>query len=56
VSFAAITHCVASQRVFVVVDYFGIDSFRKLSYTLSCIFVMYCLIEHSIRLHGMVLS
>jgi hypothetical protein len=38
VSFAAITLCVASQRVFVVVVYFVIDSVRKLldtpSYTL----------------------
>jgi hypothetical protein len=30
VSFAAITLCVASQRVFVVVVYFVIDSVRKL--------------------------
>jgi hypothetical protein len=29
VSFAAITLCVASQRVFVVVVYFVIDSVRK---------------------------
>jgi hypothetical protein len=31
VSFAAITLCVPSQRVFVVVVYFVIDSVRKLS-------------------------
>jgi hypothetical protein len=30
VSFAAITLCVASQRVFVIVVYFVIDSVRKL--------------------------
>jgi uncharacterized protein HemY len=30
VSFAAITLCVASQRVFIVVVYFVIDSVRKL--------------------------
>jgi hypothetical protein len=31
VNFAAITHCVASQRVFIVVSvYFVIDSVRKL--------------------------
>jgi hypothetical protein len=30
VSFAAIALCVASQRVFIVVDYFVIDSVRKL--------------------------
>jgi hypothetical protein len=30
VSFAAITLCVASQRVFAVVVYFVIDSVRKL--------------------------
>jgi hypothetical protein len=30
VSFAAITFCVASQRVFIVVIYFVIDSVRKL--------------------------
>jgi hypothetical protein len=30
VSFAAITLCVASQRVFIVVVYFVIDSIRKL--------------------------
>jgi hypothetical protein len=30
VSFAAITLCVASQRVFIVVAYFVIDSVRKL--------------------------
>jgi hypothetical protein len=31
VSFAVITLCVASQRVFVVLVYFVIDSVRKLS-------------------------
>jgi uncharacterized membrane protein len=35
VSFADITLCVASQRVFIVV-YFVIDSVRKLLDTLSC--------------------
>jgi hypothetical protein len=35
VSFAAITLCVASQRVFVVVVYFVIDSVRKLLNTPS---------------------
>jgi hypothetical protein len=30
VSFAAITLCVASQRVFIAVGYFVIDSVRKL--------------------------
>jgi hypothetical protein len=35
VSFAAITPCVASQQVFVVVVYFVIDSVRKLLDTLS---------------------
>jgi hypothetical protein len=35
VSFVAITHCVASQRVFIVVSvYFVIDSVRKLLDTL----------------------
>jgi uncharacterized protein HemY len=40
VSFAAITLCVASQRVFivVVVVYFVIDSFRKLLDTPSHIY------------------
>jgi hypothetical protein len=37
VSFAAITLCVASQRVFVVVVYFVIDSVRKLFDTSSYI-------------------
>jgi hypothetical protein len=37
VSFAAITLCVASQRVFVVVVYFVIDSVRKLVDTPSCL-------------------
>jgi hypothetical protein len=35
VSFAAITLCVASQRVFIVVVYFVIDSVRKLLNTSS---------------------
>jgi len=34
-SFAHITLCVASQRVFVVIDDFGIDSVRTLLYTPS---------------------
>jgi hypothetical protein len=41
VSFAAITHCVASQRAFIVVVYFVIDSVRKLldipSYNVLCL-------------------
>jgi hypothetical protein len=40
VSFASITLCVASQRVFVVaVVYFVIDSVRKLLDTPSCVCV-----------------
>jgi hypothetical protein len=35
VSFAAITLCVVSQRVFIFVVYFVIDSVRKLLVTLS---------------------
>jgi hypothetical protein len=35
VSFAAITLCVASQRVFIFVVYFVIDSVRKLLDTAS---------------------
>jgi hypothetical protein len=35
VSFAAITLCVASQRVFIVVVYFVIESVRKLLDTSS---------------------
>jgi len=35
VSFATITLCVASQRVFIVVVYFVIDSVRKLLDTAS---------------------
>jgi hypothetical protein len=35
VSFAAITLCVASQRVFVFVVYFVIDSVRKVLDTLA---------------------
>jgi hypothetical protein len=37
VSFDAITLCVASQRVFIVVVYFVIDSVRKLQDTPSCV-------------------
>jgi hypothetical protein len=37
VSFAAITLCVASQRVFIVVVYFVIESVRKLLDTPSYI-------------------
>jgi hypothetical protein len=37
VSFAAITLCVASQRVFIIVVYFVIDSVRELLDTL-----LYC--------------
>jgi hypothetical protein len=37
VSFAAITLCVASQRVFIIVVYFVIDSVRKLLDTSSYI-------------------
>jgi hypothetical protein len=44
VSFAAITLCVASQRMFIVVSvYFVVDSFRKLmdtpSYICICVYV-----------------
>jgi hypothetical protein len=35
-SFAAITLCVASQRVFIFVAYFVIDSVRRLLDTPSC--------------------
>jgi hypothetical protein len=42
VSFAAITLCVASQRVFIVVVYFVIDSVRKLLDTIS--YVIFCVI------------
>jgi hypothetical protein len=42
VSFAAITLCVASQRVFIVVSvYFVIDSVRKLLDTLSYIYLIW---------------
>jgi hypothetical protein len=37
VSFAAITFCIASQRVFIVVIYFVMDSVRKLLDTLAYI-------------------
>jgi hypothetical protein len=37
VSFVAITLCVASQRVFIIVVYFVIDSVRKLLDTPSCL-------------------
>jgi len=66
VSFAAITLCVASQHVFIVVVVvvvdFVIDSVRKLldttPYTCTppCIFMTWCLVKHSIRLHGAILS
>jgi hypothetical protein len=41
VSFVAITLCVASQRVFIVVSvyYFVVDSVRELSVTPSCVCV-----------------
>jgi hypothetical protein len=38
VSFAAITLCVASQQVFIVVVYFIIDSVQKLLDIPSCFF------------------
>jgi hypothetical protein len=42
VSFAAITLCVASQRVFIVVSvYFVIDSVQKLLDTLSYIHIIH---------------
>jgi hypothetical protein len=41
VSFAAITLCVASQHVFIVVVYFVIDSVRKLLDTHSY-FILTC--------------
>jgi hypothetical protein len=40
VSFAAITLCVASQRVFIVAVYYVIDSVRKLLDTPSYSFVL----------------
>jgi hypothetical protein len=47
VSFAAITLCVASQQVFVVVVYFVIDSVRKLLDTPSyCISVSDVSVNH----------
>jgi hypothetical protein len=50
VSFAAITLCAASQRVFIVVSvYFFIDSVRKLLDTPSYL-------PYPIRLHGVVLN
>jgi hypothetical protein len=36
VSFAAISLCVASQRMFIVVVYFVVDGARKLLDTASC--------------------
>jgi hypothetical protein len=39
VSLAAITVCVASQRLFIVVVYFVIDSVRKLLDSPSCVCV-----------------
>jgi hypothetical protein len=45
VSFAAITLCVASQRVFIVVVYFVIDCVRKLLDTPSyCDSMYFCVI------------
>jgi hypothetical protein len=44
VSFAAITLCVASQRVFIAVVYFVIDSVRKLLDTPSYV----CCTEHGV--------
>jgi hypothetical protein len=41
-SFATITLCVASQRAFIVVVYFVIDSVRKLLDTPSCVCVCVC--------------
>jgi hypothetical protein len=41
VSFAAITLCVASQRVFIIVVYFIIDSVRKLLDTPSYLLIAY---------------
>jgi hypothetical protein len=47
VSFAAITLCVASQRVFNVVSvYFVIDSVPKLLDTPSYVFMAWCLVKH----------
>jgi len=42
VSFVAITLCVASQRVFIVVVYFVIDSVRKLLGTPSYVHAKLC--------------
>jgi hypothetical protein len=43
VSFAVITLCVASEKVFILVSlYFVIDSVRKLLDTPSCVYVCVC--------------
>jgi hypothetical protein len=55
VSFAAITLCIAFERVFIVVVlYFVIDSIRKLwlhpgtsGRTLLCVFVLRCVVRGS---------
>jgi hypothetical protein len=51
VSFAAITLCVAPQRMFIVAVYFVIDSVRKLSDTISSYTS-----TPPIHIHGVVLS
>jgi hypothetical protein len=47
VSFAAIILCVASQRVFVVVVYFVIDSVQKLLDTPSHVFYLFTFVSAS---------
>jgi predicted transcriptional regulator len=50
VSFAAITLCVASQRVFIVVSvYIVIDSVRKLLDTPSYVFTALYLAKHRVN-------
>jgi hypothetical protein len=57
VSFAAITLCVASQRVFIfVVVYFVIDSVRKLLDTSSYVFTAWYLIKQETLHHIVVLN
>jgi hypothetical protein len=51
VSFAAITLCVVSQRVFIVVVYFVIDSVRKILDTHSYMMFPYS-VDLPVRGHG----
>jgi hypothetical protein len=45
VSFSAITLCVASQRVFIIIFYFVIDSVRKLLDTSLCVLYVRLLLK-----------